>query len=120
MALVNAPEDFERELQPIPEDVQLVSAAVYPCDVILAFFTESAPLRSSVADLAQALRPAGGLWLAWPKKSSGICSDVTEVLVREIGLQSGLVDNKVCAVTEVWSALRFVFRVKGRPPATRI
>jgi hypothetical protein len=60
------------------------------------------------------LRPAGGLWVVWPKKASGLATDLGEAVVREVGLASGMVDNKVCAVTEVWSGLRFVVRRRDR------
>jgi hypothetical protein len=62
----------------------------------------------------RALAPAGGLWAAWPKKSSGVATDLDENVVREIGLAAGLVDNKVCAIDETWSGLRFVIRLKDR------
>ncbi len=83
-------------------------------DVILAFYSRIDALRADFGELTRALKANGGLWIAWPKKSSGVATDVTENLVREIGLSGGLVDNKVCAVTEVWSGLRFVYRLKDR------
>jgi hypothetical protein len=61
------------------------------------------------------MTPAGGLWVAWPKKASGVPTDLNENLIREIGLAAGMVDNKVCAIDETWSGLRFVFRLKDRP-----
>jgi hypothetical protein len=69
--------------------------------------------------LKRRLDPAGGLWMAWPKKASGRATDVTENAVRAIGLAAGLVDNKVCAIDDVWSGLRFVFRLVDRSPAVR-
>ena len=60
--------------------------------------------------------PAGGLWIAWPKRSSGVATDLDENVVREIGLAGGLVDNKVCAIDATWSGLRFVWRLRDRPP----
>ncbi len=65
--------------------------------------------------MAGILQPAGGLWVAWPKRTSGTPTDLTENVVREVGLAHGLVDNKVCAITDVWSGLRFVVRLKDRP-----
>jgi hypothetical protein len=70
-----------------------------------------------VASLKERLEPAGGLWIAWPKRASGIATDVGEGEVRARGLAAGLVDNKVCAIDEVWSGLRFVVRVVDRPKA---
>jgi len=65
------------------------------------------------------LDPAGGLWMAWPKRASGLATDVSENAVRAVGLGAGLVDNKVCAIDEVWSGLRFVYRLVDRPAAAR-
>ncbi|HWF35377.1 MAG TPA: DUF3052 domain-containing protein, partial [Solirubrobacteraceae bacterium] len=61
------------------------------------------------------LDPAGGLWIAWPKRSSGVATDLSEGTVREAGLGTGLVDNKVCAIDHTWSGLRFVVRLADRP-----
>ena len=73
------------------------------------------PVRGRGADrLREAIRPAGGLWLAWPKRSSGVETDITEDVAREIALAHGLVDNKVCAIDETWSGLRVVFRLRDR------
>jgi hypothetical protein len=64
---------------------------------------------------AEALAPAGMLWVSWPKKSSGVPTDLTEDVIRQTGLSAGLVDVKVCAVTEIWSGLKFVIPLKNRP-----
>ena len=72
------------------------------------------PLQRRLAALKAALEPAGGLWIAWPKRSSGVDTDLTETVVRELGLAAGLVDNKVCAIDQVWSGLRFVYRLADR------
>lgn len=78
-------------------------------------FTKSADeLNREFAHIAKQLAPAGMLWISWPKKSSGVATDLNENLVREIGLDAGLVDVKVCAVTDVWSGLKFVRRLKDR------
>jgi hypothetical protein len=119
VVLVNAPANFEIDVAPLPPNVSLSCRGATgqgegACDVILAFFTSRAALEVRVAALAADLKPKGGLWIAWPKKSSGMATDVTEALVRETGLGTGLVDNKVCAVTDVWSGLRFVHRLKDR------
>lgn len=83
-------------------------------DVILACCADQAALARGFARWHGLLAPAGGLWLGWPKKSSGVPTDLTETLVRDCGLRAGLVDNKVCAVDETWSALRFVVRIADR------
>jgi hypothetical protein len=86
-----------------------------PFDVIVLFADKRAELERRFREAARALDPAGGLWVAWPKRASGVPTDVTEDVVREVALAAGLVDNKVCAIDEVWSGLRCVYRVKDRP-----
>ncbi len=83
-------------------------------DFAMVFTKSQAELTHEFRRLAQLLQPAGMLWVSWPKKSSGVASDLDDNRVREIGLAAGLVDVKVCAVTEVWSGLKFVRRVKDR------
>ena len=87
-----------------------------PLDVIVAFFTRRAELERRYPRLAAALEPDGGLWIAWPKGSSGVATDLTEDVVRQIAIANGMVDNKVCAIDEVWSGLRLVYRLRDRPP----
>jgi hypothetical protein len=84
-------------------------------DVILLFATRRADLERRFSGLARALDPAGGLWIAWPKKSSGVATDLTFESVQAIGLDEALVDNKVAAIDETWSGLRFVYRKADRP-----
>jgi len=74
-----------------------------------------AELERRFDGLANAIAPSGGLWIAWPKRTSNVATDLRESLVRDLGLAHGLVDNKVCAVDEVWSGLRFVYRLQDRP-----
>jgi hypothetical protein len=116
LALVRAPEDFDATLGELPGGVvvarRLTRGAV---DVIVAFFVERAALERRLPSLRGALDPAGGLWIAWPKRTSGVETDLGEGVVRELGLAAGLVDNKVCAIDEVWSGLRFVYRLRDRP-----
>ena len=83
--------------------------------MIVAFHGSRAELEARLPALKSALDPAGGLWIAWPKRASGVATDVSENLVRELGLAAGLVDNKVCAIDEVWSGLRLVYRLADRP-----
>lgn len=84
-------------------------------DVIVAFFPARAALPGTVDRLAPLLRWNGGLWLAWPKLSGALASDIREADIRRAGLVGGLVDNKVCAIDENWSGLRFVYRKTDRP-----
>jgi hypothetical protein len=83
-------------------------------DFAMVFTKSQAELKKEFRRLTKPLQPAGMLWVSWPKKSSGVPSDLDENRVREIGLAAGLVDVKVCAVTETWSGLKFVRRVKDR------
>jgi|SRR5271170_3144476 len=85
-----------------------------PLDFAMIFTKSQAELKCEFRRVAKLLQPAGMLWISWPKKSSGVASDLDDNRVREIGLDSGLVDVKVCAVTEIWSGLKFVRRVKDR------
>ena len=115
VALVRAPEGFERELGRLPEGVRLRTQARGAQDIVLFFATRHAELERRFDGLARAVAPAGGLWIAWPKRTAGVATDLREGIVRELGLAHGLVDNKVCAVDDTWSGLRFVYRLSGRP-----
>jgi hypothetical protein len=115
VALLGAPDGFAALLDPLPAAVTFVADAATRLDVALLFTTALADLRERFAPTAARLEPSGGLWVAWPKRASGVPTDVTENLVREIGLAAGLVDNKVCAIDDTWSGLRFVVRLKDRP-----
>jgi hypothetical protein len=112
VALVGAPEGFA--LADLPEDVTVRSTARGPLDVIVAFFVSRRALERRLPALVGALDVAGGLWIAWPKRASGVESDLSDGAVRSLGLEAGLVDNKVCAIDEVWSALRLVYRLRDR------
>jgi hypothetical protein len=117
LALIGAPDGFDRTLGELPEDVRVLRRARGPLDVIVAFFVWGADLERRLPVLRAALSPAGGLWLAWPKRASGVPTDLSDNVVRRLGLATGLVDNKVCAVDETWSALRLVYRLRDRPSA---
>jgi hypothetical protein len=100
----------------LPTGVELLRRATKELDVVLLFVVRRVELARRFPRLARALAPAGGLWVAWPKKSSGVATDLDFAEVQRIGLESGLVDNKVAAIDETWSGLRFVIRLKDRPP----
>jgi hypothetical protein len=117
VALVRAPDGFERALQPLPEGVRLRTQARGMLDVVLFFATRRAELERRFDGLARALEDDGGLWIAWPKRTASVATDLRESIVRDVGLAHGLVDNKVCAVDDTWSGLRFVYRVADRPRA---
>ena len=116
--LVNAPPEMTRWLAPLPDGVVVKTldrkGGAGDQDVIILFTKEESELTRRFGALAKGLRPAGGLWVAWPKKASKVPTDLSDGVVREFGLSTGLVDNKVCAISEVWSSLRFVYRLKDR------
>jgi hypothetical protein len=88
---------------------------VAPLDVLVAFFRRRSELEPRLQGLSRAVFPDGGLWIAWPKRASGVATDLTEDIVRELALALGLVDNKVCAIDGTWSGLRLVHRLRDRP-----
>ena len=114
VAFPAAPEGFEKLLGRLPEGVSVRSRAAGPLDVIVFFTTRRAELERRFHALRRALDPAGGLWIAWPKASSAIDTDLKFLDVQEVGLANKLVDNKVCAIDETWSGVRMVIRVKDR------
>jgi len=119
VALIGAPEGFEATLAGLPEGVRIRRRlGGDSLDVIVAFSSRRSMLERRLPGLSAALDPAGGLWIAWPKRASGVPTDVTEDVVRDLGLAAGLVDNKVCAIDQVWSALRLVYRLRDRPRGT--
>ena len=99
----------------LPPGVELLAPGANDVDVAVLFALEAAQRARALRALAASLQPAGGLWIAWPKRSSGVATDLDENAVREIGLAEGLVDNKVCAIDATWSGLRFVWRLRDRP-----
>lgn len=119
LGLIGAPGDFDQTLGELPDGVAVRRTLRGPLDVIVAFYVERTGLERRLPGLRDALQPAGGLWVAWPKRASGVATDVTETVVRELGLAAGLVDNKVCAIDAVWSGLRLVYRLRDRPAASR-
>jgi hypothetical protein len=114
VAILNPPENYSATLGPLPKNV-VATKILQPRTYFIHFFTkQKRNLESNFPKLKRALAHDGMLWISWPKKASKIATDLDENLVREIGLQHGLVDIKVCAVDEVWSGLKFVYRIKDR------
>jgi hypothetical protein len=109
VALLRAPEGFGALLEPLPPAVSL-DADPETAQLTVVFTASRAQLAAEIETLGQAIRPDRMLWVAWPKRSSGVETDVTEDVVRELALPLGLVDTKVCALDETWSALRLVWR----------
>jgi hypothetical protein len=114
VALVNAPQDFPEELGRLPEGAQVVRASRKPLDFILIFVKTRAELIKKLAALRSKLSQNGMLWVAWPKKSSGVETDLSFDAVQEAGLAAGIVDVKICAINDIWSGLKFVIRLKDR------
>jgi hypothetical protein len=121
LALLSAPTGFERTLGKLPAGVKITHAIgkAESIDVAVVFTKSRSELEKRFTKLAAAMRPDGGLWVAWPKKASGVATDMTENVVREVALPKGLVDNKVCAIDDTWSGLRLVWRVENRPRPRR-
>lgn len=118
VAILSAPDPLPDGLERMPAGVALASRlGSATLDLILLFTTRRADLQKRFAQAAKVLDPAGSLWVSWPKKASGVATDVTEDVVREVVLPAGFVDNKVCAVDETWSGLRCVLRLENRPGA---
>ena len=113
IAILQAPRGYERTLGKLPQGRRGASAAG-ALDFVQFFTSERQELERRFAALARALAPAGMLWISWPKKASGVATDLTEDVIRVIGLAHGLVDVKVAAVDDVWSGLKFVRRIKDR------
>ena len=108
VALVGAPAGFD--LGVLPTGATVAKRTGKQHEVIVAFVKSRAELAARIAELRPKLTQAGGLWIAWPKKASGIATDMTEQAIRDVALPTGLVDNKVCAIDETWSGLRLVIR----------
>jgi hypothetical protein len=116
--VVDPPDGFDETLGDYGDAVWQKSLLA-PLDVVVAFFTKRLKLNAAWPKLTKAAAPDGGIWVAWPKKSSGVPTDITENTLREDLLPSGWVDNKVCAIDDTWSGLRFVLRKELRRPGDK-
>lgn len=114
VALLDEPADLRGLLEPVPDDVSFRTDLRAKPDLVLAFFTERSRLGARLPALVRAIHPNGGLWLAWPKKSSGVATDLDGNGIRELGLGAGVVDIKVAAISDIWSGHRFAHRVENR------
>jgi hypothetical protein len=110
--LLGAPDGFA--MPDLPDDVSIVGRAQGEADVIVSFHTARADLERRLPRLRTHMKPAAGLWIAWPKRAAKMDTDVTEDVVRELGLANRLVDNKVAAIDATWSGLRLVIRLRDR------
>jgi len=111
VALIGAPPSV---LDDLPTGVRLKRQARGKAEVVVAFFVERAEFERRIEPLSTMIFPDGGLWVAWPKRASGLDTTMNEHVVREVALPLGLVDNKVCAIDDTWSGLRIVWRVDRR------
>lgn len=114
LGFVNAPKKFISELGKLPSNTRVLSRLSSPLDLVVLFVDRERALSQQFPELASQLSSNGMLWVAWPKKSSGVATDLSFENVQRIGLDCGLVDVKICAIDEVWSGLKFVYRVKDR------
>lgn len=115
VGFVNPPKGFRKELGTLPDGVMInVDRLSKLLDLIIVFTDSEQVLKQQFPKLARMLTANGTLWIAWPKKSSGVPTDLAFANVQQIGLQAGLVDVKICAVNEIWSGLKFVYRLKDR------
>ncbi len=114
IALVNAPKDFQSGLGQLPDNVTFFKPSTKSLDLVLFFALSERALARDFAKLTERITANGLIWIAWPKKSSGVATDLSFDRVQRIGLDAGLVDVKICAVDETWSGLKFVYRVKDR------
>ncbi len=110
----NAPDGYVGSLD-LPQDVTINARSNEPLDFAQIFVKSEKVLNAKFVKYANRLKPTGMIWISWPKKSSGVQTSVNENIVRETGLAAGLVDVKICAVDEIWSGLKFVFRLQDRP-----
>ena len=113
IAFAGAPPNYANELD-LPPDVTVNARSSRPLDFAQLFVKNEKELTTKFTAYARRLNASGMLWVSWPKKSSGVSTDLSENIVRDSGLAAGLVDVKICAVNDVWSGLKFVFRLKDR------
>lgn len=112
--IVNAPKQYLEWISPLPPNVQVRSRLASNMDFIHVFVSEKKIFELEFLRCKKCLKKDGMMWISWPKKSSKVATDLDENIIREFGLKNGLVDVKVCAVDEVWSGLKFVYRIKDR------
>ena len=115
VALLRVPADVRSELQDALAKCRIVKHTSGPLNFIFLFAKSVAELEHQLTAASKAMAPDGMLWISWPKRSSGVATDLTEDVIRRSGIAAGLVDVKVCAVTDIWSGLKFVIPVKHRP-----
>jgi hypothetical protein len=114
LVFIHPPDGFAQTLGALPDDVVLIADVAAAVDLILFFTTRADELEAAFRGLGARVYPSGTLWIAWPRKAAKVATDLTEDVVRAIGLRAGMVDVKVCAIDAVWSGLKFVYRLADR------
>jgi Protein of unknown function (DUF3052) len=114
--VADAPRNYAELVAPLPEGVQLTAKLHADTDVVHVFSTRRAKLAEALRSSLAKMKPEGAIWVSWPKKASRMETDITEDTIRQLALPMGLVDIKVCAVDETWSALKLVLRKEKRKP----
>lgn len=114
VAVLDEPPEFRGLLDPLPGNIRFRTDLRSKPDIVIAFFTERSKLKARLPALARSIHPDGGLWLAWPKKTSGMATDLDGNAIRELGLAAGVVDIKVAAISDTWSGHRFAHRIQDR------
>lgn len=115
VALVDPPEGYDRALGRLPPKATIARGLRPGVDVVQLFATDTLGLADSLPRAKASVKPDGMIWVSWPKRSSTSRTDLTDKVVRELGLENGLVDVKVCAIDDRWSGLKFVRRLEDRP-----
>jgi len=110
----NAPGRYPQLLGALPNDVVISTRLRRPVDLVHIFSIARAHLLAELRTAKKEIEQDGAIWVSWPKKASGVATDLTEDVIREVALPMGLVDVKVCAVDETWSALKLVIRKANR------
>jgi len=111
---LHAPDDYVRWLSPIPSNVVFEGKVTPLTDIVHVFSDRKADLKAALETLRNTIKPSGVIWVSWPKKASKLPTDITDNTVREVALPLGLVDIKVCTVSDVWSGLKLVIRKEQR------
>jgi hypothetical protein len=120
LAFLNAPAGYSNLLGGLPDGAMIAAGRSSDLDFVQLFVTESASLERVLPGLKRRVKRGGMIWVSWPKASSKVQTDLSDAVVREVGLKNGLVDVKVCAVDETWSALKFVRRLEDRHGNSRL
>ena len=115
--VIEGPAEYRALLAPLPASVAFTSTATSSTNLVHVFATKRNSLTRLLPTLRKKLSPEAAIWVSWPKKSSKVATDITEDTIRDVALPLGLVDIKVCAVTEVWSGLKLVVRKELRSQA---